>query len=330
MKKISIIIVNYNGKHLLESCLESVYNQSFENIEIIFVDNASRDDSTGYVNHAFPAVKIVPLTANIGFAGANNEGLKHASGDYIMLLNNDAEGEKDCLQNLYAAMEADPEIGIAAAKMVVSGKDIIDSAGDGFSTLLLKGFKRGEGENIGKYDRQEYVFGACAGAALYRRKMFEEIGFFDEDFFLIYEDTDLNFRAQLAGWKALYVPSAIVHHRVRSTIGNMSDAAIYYSLRNSELTRIKNVPIGFFLRYSPFYVICTLFEFIYFAMKHSKLKVYIKAKSDAAKLLPRMLGKRKRIMMSRKVDNRYFYELLSPCYEKEYFISKFKKFMSSR
>jgi GT2 family glycosyltransferase len=158
--------------------------------------------------------------------------------------------------------------------------------------------------------------------------MLEEIGFFDEDFFILQEDTDLNFRAQLAGWKALYVPSAVVFHKVRSTIGHMSDTAIYYSLRNSELVRIKNVPFRIFLRCFPFYVIGVLLEFVYFAVKHGKLKLYIKAKLDAAKVLPRMLGKRKRIMTGKKVDDRYLYELLTPFYEKKYFIAKLKKFNS--
>jgi GT2 family glycosyltransferase len=323
---ISIIIVNYNGKHLLRCCLESIYNQLFKNIQVILVDNASKDGSIEYVSMAFPGVEIVSLPANVGFAGANVEGLKHASGDYIMLLNNDAEVDKDCLPKLYDAMEADSEIGIAATKMVVSGKDVIDSAGDGFTTLLLKGFKRGEGESIEKYDKQEYVFGACAGAALYRRKMLEEIGFFDEEFFLIHEDTDLNFRAQLAGWKALYVPSAIVYHKVRSTIGNMSDTAIYYSLRNSELTRLKNAPVGLFLRCIPSYAFGIIIEFLFFAVKHKKFSVYVKAKWDAIKFLPNMLRKRRIIMENKKVNNKYLYRIMTPFWHKEFFISKARKF----
>src|SRR5208337_3264167 len=97
------------------------------------------------------------------------------------------------------------------------------------------------------FNREEYIFGACAGAALYRRSMLDEIGFLDDDFFLIHEDTDLNWRAQLSGWRTLYVPSALVYHKVRSTIGPMSDISVYYTLRNSELVRIKNIPCPLFL-----------------------------------------------------------------------------------
>jgi GT2 family glycosyltransferase len=325
---ISVIIVNYNGKSLLGACLESVYGQSLNNIEVILVDNASNDGSVEYVSAAFPATKIVSLQSNCGFAGANAEGLKYTGGNYIMLLNNDAEVDRDCLRNLYSAMEEAPEVGICATKMLISGRDVIDSAGDGFSTLLLKGFKRGEGEDPQIYERREHVFGACAGAALYRRKMLEDVGFFDQDFFLIQEDTDLNFRAQLAGWKVLYVPSAIAYHKVRSTIGSMSDIAVYYSLRNSEFVRIKNIPSGIFVGCFPFYIIGMLLEFLYFAIKHKRFFVYLKAKRDAIRFFPKMWRKRRTIMDNKRVQNRYIYGLMSPFWHRGVFFSKVEKFLN--
>ncbi len=328
MKKISVIIVNYNGKHLLRACLESLHNQYFKNIEIILVDNASQDGSTEYVREAFPDVKIVSLPANVGFAGANNEGFKQAKGRYIMLINNDAEVDKNCIERLYDVMEAHPDVGIGATKMIVYGKNIIDSAGDGFTTNL-KGFKRGEGMPSSHfYDREELVFGACAGAAIYRCVMLEETGFFDEDFFLIHEDTDLNFRAQLAGWKAVYVPSAIVHHKVRASIGHMSDVAIYYALRNSELVRIKNVPLSLFLRCLPEFAVGEILDFIYFALKHRKFKNYIKAKIDVLKSLRNTLKKRGDIMKRmKKVGNKYLYSMMTPIWNKKFLISKIKKLL---
>jgi len=324
---ITVIVVNYNGLHLLKSCLEFISSQSLKSIEIILVDNASTDNSVPYVRDNFPAVKIVSLASNMGFAGANVEGLKHAKGDYVMLVNNDAELDRDCIANLCHAMETDRTIGIGATKMIVYGKDIIDSAGDGFSTNL-KGFKRGEGEKEEKYNREEYIFGACAGAALYRRDMLEEIGFFDEDFFLIQEDTDLNFRAQLAGWKVMYVPSAIVFHKVRSTIGKMSDRAIYYSLRNSEFVRFKNVPLVIFLRCLPSYAIGVIIEFLYFVVKYRKFSLYVKAKWDAIKLFPKMVRKRSIIMKNKKVDNKQIYHIMTPFWQKEFFTTKSRKFFT--
>lgn len=324
MKTISVIVVNYNGKHLLRDCLESLFEQSFRNIEVILVDNASRDGSLEYVREAFPLVKIIPLAQNIGFAGANNEGLRHAAGDYIMLLNNDVKVEKDCLQNLCRAMEADQGIGIGATKMIVADRGVIDSAGDGISTAL-RGFKRGEGLSVNLYNEQEFVFGACAGAAMYRRTMIEDIGFLDEDFFLIYEDTDLNLRAQLADWKVLYVPSAIVFHKVRSTIKEMSTKAIYYSLRNSEFVRMKNVPAAVFLICFPSYLLGNLVEFLYFAVKYRKFSLYVRAKWDAIRLCPRMMRKRRILMKQKRVRNGQLYRIMTSCWHKEFFLAKTRK-----
>ena len=152
------------------------------------VDNGSQDGSLLDIRRFLEespigsSVKLVPLERNLGFAGGNIEGLKHADGEYIALLNNDAAPDKNWLGELVMAMDSDPMVGICASKLIVHGSEIIDSAGDGFSTSL-KGFKRGTGEKSFLYNKREFVFGACAGAALYRRKMIEEIGFLDEDFF---------------------------------------------------------------------------------------------------------------------------------------------------
>ncbi len=330
MKAISVIVVNYNGKHLLKGCLESLYNQSFKNLDIILVDNASKDGSIEYVSTAFPDVKIVSLPANIGFAGANNEGFKQAKGHYIMLINNDAEVDKNCIERLHDAMEAHPDVGIGATKMIVYGKNIIDSAGDGFTTNL-KGFKRGEGMSSSHcYNREELVFGACAGAAIYRRTMLEEIGFLDEDFFLIQEDADLNFRAQLAGWKAIYVPSAIVHHKVRTSIGHMSDTAIYYALRNSELVRIKNVPFSLFLRCLPEFIIGEIADFIYFVLRYGKLGLYVNAKIGVMKLLPETSEKRRRIRKTVRVTNDYLRSIMTPAWNREFVRMKVRKLFAGK
>ena len=256
MPRVSIIVINYNGKGFIANCFEALGRQCFEEFEIVIVDNGSLDDSLYQIKRFLKEssigslVKLIPRNKNKGFAGGNLEGLKHTNGEYVALLNNDTEPDEKWLEELVKAMDSNPEVGICASKLIVYGSDIVDSAGDAYSRSL-KGFKRGEEDGWKKFDRQEYVFGACAGTALYRREMLGEIGFFDKEFFLIYEDTDLNFRAQLYGWKVLYVPTAIVHHKVRCTIGKMSDMPIYYTLRNSEFVRIKNIPFGVFIRCLP-------------------------------------------------------------------------------
>lgn len=322
---VSIIIVNYNGRHLLDGCLKSVHGQSCQDIEVILVDNGSTDGSIEFVRDSFPDVAVVSLPENAGFADANLEGLRRAKGDYILLVNNDVELDMDCVHSLLTAMKGHPEVGICAAKMIVHGSTIIDSAGDGFAANL-KGFKRGEGRSSASYGNEEYIFGACAGAALYRRKMLDEIGFLDKDFFLIHEDTDLNFRAQLAGWKVLYIPAAIAYHKVRSSIGDMSDLAIYHTLRNSEYVRIKNIPLSLFLRYLPAFTAGTVADFLYFAIKHRRARLYLKAKIDVFKNMRGMLEKRKTIKRLRKVDDEYLRSIITPLRQEEFLVTKACKF----
>ena len=333
MARVSVIIVNYNGKGVILNCLKALEGQSFRDFEVIVVDNNSVDDSLNEIQNFLEEssiasfVKLIPLDKNSGFARGNLEGLKHTKGKYIALLNNDTEPDMRWLEELVKTMGDDPDIGICASKLMVYGTDVIDSAGDGFSTFL-KGFKRGEGNDIFLYKESVYVFGACAGAALYRRKMLEEIGFLDENFFLIHEDTDLNVRAQLAGWKVLYVPTAIVHHKVRSSIGQMSDMAVYYTLRNSEFVRIKNIPAGVFLRCLPEFILGIIIEFIYFAIKHKQFRLYLKAKTDALQMMPKMLRKRAEILNNRKVSNKYLISIMTPVWKWSYLKSKIRKLVN--
>lgn len=330
--KVSLIVINYNGGDFVVNCLKALERQLFKDFEIVLIDNGSSDDSLGQIgrflegNQSAHSIKVIPFKKNLGFAGGNLQGFKLSSGEYIAVVNNDTKPDWNWLKELVKAMDTEPTVGICASKLIVDNTQSMDSAGDAYSTSL-KGFKRGEGGAAPLFDRGQYVFGACAGAALYRRKMIEDIGFFDEDFFLIHEDTDLNFRAQLYGWKVLYVPAAIVYHKVRSSIGPMSDMAIYHTLRNSELVRMKNIPLGVFLRCLPEFLIGVLTEFIYFAIKHKRLRLYFRAKMDAIRLLPRMLKKRAVIMKNRKVNNKHLLSILTPVWQKDFLITKIKKFL---
>ncbi|MDO8444902.1 MAG: glycosyltransferase family 2 protein [Deltaproteobacteria bacterium] len=332
MIRVSVIIVNYNGKGLTVGCLKVLERQTFRNFEVLVVDNASSDDSLYEIQRFLKEhsegfqIKLIPLDNNTGFSGGNVVGLKHASGEHIALLNNDTEPGERWLEELVNAMDKAPEVGICASKLIAYGTDIIDSAGDGFSTSL-KGFKRGEGENLSLYEKQEYIFGACAGAALYRRTMIEKIGFLDEDFFLIHEDTDLNLRAQIYGWKVLYVPKALVYHKVRSTIGNMSKMALYYTLRNSEFVRIKNIPASLFPRKAPELILGTLAEIVYFGIRYHSPLLYLKAKMDVVKMLPVMLKKRRAIMGSMQITNEELLKIMTPVFEKKFLKNKIRKFI---
>jgi hypothetical protein len=311
--------------------LAALEKQSFKDFEVVIVDNGSFDGSLFEIQRFLEKTpidaptKLISLERNTGFAGGILEGLRYANGEYVALLNNDTEANEMWLEELVKAMDNHSTAGICASKLIAFGTNVIDSAGDAYSTFL-RGFKRKEGEVASLFSRSEYVFGACAGAALYRRKMIEEIGFFDEDFFLIHEDTDLNFRAQLYGWKVLYVPTAIVNHKVRASIGHMTNTAVYYTLRNSEFVRMKNVPLAILLRCLPEFVMGMITEFIYFAIKHRRLRLYFKAKVDAMGMLPKMLKKRAVTMGNRKVSHRYLLSMMTPAWQKDFLITKLKKF----
>ncbi len=325
---VSVLIVTYNAGETIGDCLNALDGQTFGDFEVIVVDNASRDNTVEILESMKARLRyplnIIRLDENRGFAGGNNHALRFAKGQYIALLNPDAFADARWLEELVGAMKAHPEAGIGASKLIVYGIDIIDSAGDGFSTAL-KGYKRGEGKDMRLFDFEEHVFGACAGASIYRKDLIDEIGFFDEDFFLIFEDTDLSFRTQLAGWKVVYVPSAVVRHKVRSSIGRMSDTAVYYTIRNSEFVRIKNVHLGVFLRCLPEFIAGALTEIFYFVVKHKRLRLYLMAKRDVLRLLPRMLRKRKGIMHNRKADNGYILGLMTSVWQKDFLREKLGK-----
>jgi len=330
MSRVSVIIVNYNGTGLIRDCLKALEWQSFKDFEVVVVDNGSSDHSIDEISEFLKEnpdpsfAKFIRLGKNCGFAGGNIEGLHHAKGEYIALLNNDAEPERTWLEELVLSMDSEPKVGICASKMIVYGTNFIDSAGDGFSKFL-KGFKRGEGRESFLFGKREYVFGACAGAALYRRRMIDEIGFLDQDFFMIHEDTDLNLRAHLYGWKVLYVPEAKVYHKVSSSLKKMREKAIYYTLRNSDFVLIKNLPFGIIQKNLIPFSIRMVLDFIYFALKHKKWRIYFLAKIDMLRMMPKMLRKRRIIMKNRKAEASYLLSLVTSGWEKEFLKFKIKK-----
>jgi GT2 family glycosyltransferase len=179
------------------------------------------------------------------------------------------------------------------------------------------GLLRGRGRPANAYDKPQWVFGACAAAALYRKSMIDEIGFFDEDFFLIYEDVDLSFRAQLNGYRCLYVPDATAYHKASSTIVRDSDISIYYGHRNLEWVYFKNMPLELIVKTLFLHLIHTIGSILYFTSK-GDLKSIIKAKSDALKQTKSILKKRRHVQKHIQVDNAYLWSL----FDKEYFLNR--------
>ena len=290
----SIIIVNWNGRNHLEHCIDSVLRQSWKAIEIILVDNASTDGSREVAAARYPSINIVSLKENRGFTGGNIEGMKTAHGEYIVLLNNDAVLSERWIETMIDVMESDEIIGMCASRIVIAGTNLIDSAGDLFTTAF-NGTKVGEYENANSYVQRRNVHGACAAAAMYRKKMLDQIGFLDKDFFFNHEDTDLNLRAWLTGWKCIFVPEAVAYHKVSASRGTFSDFSIYYYARNIEWVWIKNVPLLMMLRFLPQRIFYEISYFGYFCIVKGKCIPFIKGKFDALRGIGKMLSKRREV-----------------------------------
>ncbi len=306
---VSVIVVNWNGKNLLFACLQSLQRQTFKDFEIIVVDNGSTDGSIELIQNHFPEAQVIALNTNLGFSAANNIGIQRARGRYIALLNNDTEADPRWLEELVKALDTRREISFCASKMLLHHqRDLADACGDFYSVDGIGG-KIGHLQSATIYSEPREVFGACAGAAIYRRELLEELGGFDEDFFIAHEDTDLSFRAQLRGHRCLYVPTAIVYHKLSATIGAESPTYLYYGHRNAEFVYFKNMPGPLLWRSLPLHLTLDL-ALLLFYVRRGQAGPFLQAKLDAIKALPTILQKRRRIQQQRVVSNDYIAGLL--------------------
>jgi len=241
--KVSVIVINWNGKHHLERCLSSVLQQTYPNFEVVLVDNASTDGSVEFVRERFPGVRIIRNEENLGFAAGDNVAIRTTRGDYVATLNNDTQVDPRWLEELVSAAEADPKVGMCASKMLfLHQPDIINSTGISLDKAGIAWDRRGGEPDQDTGIEPIEVFGPCAGAALYRRRMLEEVGLFDQDFFAYLEDVDLAWRARLMGWRCLYVPTARVYHIHSATGLEGSPFKNHLLGRNKVWTIIKNYP----------------------------------------------------------------------------------------
>jgi GT2 family glycosyltransferase len=309
--RVTVVIPNWNGRELLNRCLASLREQSFEDFDTIVVDNGSADGSVELVTRSFPEVRVLSLGENLGFSAAANAGIRASRSEYVTLLNNDTEAVPGWLGVLVAAADSHPEAGSFASKLVsLHDRRTLDGAGD---TLRRSGlpYRLGHGErDLGQYEEPAYVFGACAAAALYRRGMLDEIGLFDEDFFAYCEDGDLSFRAQLAGYRCLYVPEAVVYHAGSASSGGKRSAfATRLGTRNGLSLLVKNLPGPLLMRSLPFVAAGQLSRLLVTAAS-GVWRPHLAGLAEAARLLPLMLRKREKIQNRRRVSDGYVRELL--------------------
>ncbi len=246
MNKITIVIPNYNGEKYIPQCLKALDRQEMKDFKVIIVDNGSDDNSVATAKscpHSF-AMDIIELNSNYGFSKAVNQGIMASESEYVILLNNDTSVERHFTQELVARLEGQEDIFSAQALMLnYSDRRLVDSAGD-WLCVLGWAFSRGKDKKASGYDRECDIFSSCAGAAIYRRSVFDEIGLFDEDFFAYLEDVDIGYRARLYGYRNVYAPKAKVLHVGSGASGSRHNAfKVSLSARNSILVMYKNFAV---------------------------------------------------------------------------------------
>ena len=325
---VSVVILNFNGKDWIERCLESVLAQDYAHLEVIVVDNGSVDGSPALVRERYKEAVLVENGRNLGYAAANNIGIRYAQGDYIVIMNNDTELESKCIAIMKAAIDKDPRYGACASKIYLESEDdLLDAAGivvfrDGLS------IGRGRLERGDFYDREEEVFFASGCCLMARKSMLEDVKmgneYFDEDFFMYADDTDLGWRARLRGWKTIYTPRARLYHAHSAAAGSYSALKAFHVERNRIWVAVKYFPLSL-LAYGQLFTFPRYFLQAYgaltgkgasgaFTTEHSRIellcvlgKVYV----AAIKGLPKMLAKRKEIQKRRLISYHDIHTLMT-------------------
>jgi GT2 family glycosyltransferase len=303
--RVAVAIASYNGRHLLEIVLPSLRAQSFDDFRVVVVDDASDDDTVAWLASRWPDVEVIVHPHNRGVTAALNTCLRAGGSDFVVLLNNDVELDRNCLGELVAALDANPRAAVSAAKLMdFYDRAVLDGAGDVYT---WKGYanRRGQGQrDTGQYDHEQFIFGACAGVALYRRAALQRVGLLDEDFFALQEDTDWSFRAQLLGYSCRYVPTAVAYHMGSATLGRgLSDFTLYHNWRNNIWVVLKDYPASALLRHAHELLLDQAHNFVW-AVQKGRQRVFFEVWRDVIRALPSLLRKRRVIQSSRTVGLR--------------------------
>lgn len=288
---IDIVIPNLNGRQMLADCLVSISAQTWADWQVTVVDNGSTDGSTAWLRDHHPEVRLIALAENTGFSQAVNAGIQAGSRPLVFLLNNDTELAVDCLEQLVRAAETKRGHAFFAPRMLsYHQRHLLDGAGEGYLRGGA-GYRLGTMEGDGPpYDQAREVFGACGGAALYRRQPFEALSWFDNAFFAYLEDVDLNLRASRANLRCWYLPAARVYHIGSATSGSkFNDLTIRLSTRNSLYVLAKNYPAGLLLRWA---LVIGVYQALWllFVIKKGQLRPYLTGLREA---LPALRGMRR-------------------------------------
>ncbi len=313
---VSVAIVTFNSARFIRQCLQFVFEQDYQPLEVIVIDNASTDGTAELLEAFENRVRVVRNLENAGFAGGQNQAIGLCRGEWILALNPDVRLQPDFVSRLLAAGETEPSLGTVCGKLLSMSEDlripekpVIDSTGL-FFTPNLRHFDRGSQEpDNGRYNSAEYVFGATGAAALYRRTMMDHLSiggeFFDSDFFAYREDADVAWRAQLLGWQCLYVPEAVAYHvrHVLPTNRQSVSAAInMHSVKNRFLMRINNLSGRQYLRH--FFAI-TWRDLLVFGGCLLRERSSLRAFPIVLKNFPKSWRKRRVILARRRASDEY-------------------------
>ena len=306
MPSVAVLVLNYNGEPFIEACLKSVLAQDHDLREVLVIDNGSTDRSAEIVKRDFPGVRLLETGANLGFAAGMNLGIDRTDAELLLLLNTDVVLAPAFVRGLVDALADRSDVGSAAGKVYRLGEGsgtIIDTTGHViFKNRLF--IDRGDGEvDVGQYDKQEEIFGPCAGIGMYRRSMLDDIKidneYFDASFFLFLEDTDLNWRAQLRGWKSVYVPWAHAWHVRGGVAVRRSRVVELHNYKNRYMMLIKNdTPLSALMNLHHFLITDSLKSFGVLWRSPGALLGWL----DVWRNLPSLLRKRRIIQRSRKVS----------------------------
>ncbi|HLC38590.1 MAG TPA: glycosyltransferase family 2 protein [Patescibacteria group bacterium] len=302
----SIIIVSYNAKNDLAVCLRTIFEFTKTNFEIIVVDNASTDGSGEMVAKKFPKVKLIENRQNLGFAQANNLGAKIAQSDYLVLLNQDTLVSRDWLLELLAPFCQDKKIGIVQPKIKIYRKNQINSTG---SLTHFLGFTWAGNcfEPDCGFEKNAEIFSASGCVLAIRRKLWQKLGGFDQDYFMYLEDVDLGWRTRLLGYKIIFAPKSIIYHKYHFSKG---DYKYFYLEKNRLATLFKNYSSVSLLIFSPAIILSEFILLLYFIPK-GKLKIKLRGLAAFFASLPKIWQKRKKIQKTRKISDQKIFSQFS-------------------
>jgi GT2 family glycosyltransferase len=321
----SAIVPNYNGLGYVEESVESLLAQDLPDLEVIVVDNGSRDGSADALERRFGSrIQLLRQPRNLGFGGANNVGIRQARGRYLILLNNDAVAAPSFARELVAAAEADPRVGMVAARVLdYARRDVLDTVGH---LLYPDGLNRGRGrldEDRGQYDACRTALFPSGAAALYARRMLDDIGLFEEMLFLYGDDAELGLRGRVAGWTCALAPRAVAYHHYSRSSGAYSSLKAFYVERNRVLVLFRVFPVSLILL-SPAYTAARLTLQTWGALTGRGaagrlaadrtvlhlVGVALRAYGSAALALPHVLRERWRMRARRRLSSSGFVSLL--------------------